>query len=168
MWEASKNVTWDTIQRLAKVEPVILSTLVIDTISLFDPTGVSDITAGAINFAYFIALWADDKSSIWPALLGILQLGLGLLQAGIFLVSGGTAAPIIVLLRAIIRGSYHLLTKPAVWKSIINFIFEIIELIPDEKLKEIDQQCNRCSTWDEAEKMHNDAICLIGKILGLK
>lgn len=124
MWDAASKLTWDDIKLLKDKDPVILFTLGLDMGSLFDKTGVLDITAGSINLAHALAQSEKDALNITFALI---QLGFGLLQAYSYLHTGGKSAALFDLFKIIVRGGKQLLQDPKIWSKAIEGIKSFLD-----------------------------------------
>jgi len=125
MWNASLKMTWEDIKLLAEKNPAVLFALVFDTASLVEPTGVSDIISGAINLAYAVS----HGDYILGPILSIIQIGFGFIQAGLFIGTAGADAPLVSLIKLIVKGGWRLLNNPEVWIVIVKFLRQIKDSI---------------------------------------
>jgi hypothetical protein len=114
--KVAPNLTIGDIKTLAEKDPYSLCLLVLDTISLVDPTGVADITQGAILLSEGIA-----EDSGLTKFFGALSLVLGFVQAGLTLHFGLVGTPFFLLAKGSIKQAAKALTMDGL-RNIITFL----------------------------------------------
>ena len=159
MWEAAKNLSWQNIKDLAKEDPAVLFALFFDASSLVDPSGVSDVISGALNIAY-----AAGQGDILGIVLSSLQIVFGFIQAGLFLVSAGASAPLVALVKSIVRGGWFLLKEAKIWSKILQLLKDtkkfIIEFFNKSKLRGLAPKVEKAleETVKDIEKINPEKL----------
>lgn len=114
LMDLASSLTFEEIKTLLQKDPVSLVCLVLDTLSLVDPTGVADITQGVILLAQGIAEGSGEG-----IIFGILCIAFGLGQAALFISTGGSDTPLVLAVKQGLKFSLKHLSKEA-FESIIK------------------------------------------------